>query len=256
LTTNRFGVNSNAYYFSGSTWIVVPNKTNLFFETQTISFWINTSSFNNQYSVLRETPTVGLDSDGYHIGTFNSYTQFGLQEFVGAGFSAQVGLSVSGYPVNTWFQMVIVRTPNTASIYTNGILALEETGLSPYNVVTNGTLHIGSNTGGTNAYATPMSFYTGYIDDIRIYNVGLSSNDVAQLYAIESAPIVNIQKAVCLTANNLLNGSTYQVQASSDLVNWTNQGSVFTATTNFWQSTNYWNVSDWNQLFFRLQVVP
>jgi len=68
------------------------------------------------------------------------------------------------------------------------------------------------------------------------------------------APIINIQKAVYLTSTNLLAGLNYQVQASSDLINWTNQGSVFTATTNVWQSTNYWNVNDWNQLFFRVQL--
>ncbi len=74
--------------------------------------------------------------------------------------------------------------------------------------------------------------------------------------APEAAPTINIQKAVYLTSTNLLIGSNYQVQASTDLVNWTNQGAVFTATTRCWQSTNYWNVANWNQLFFRLQQVP
>jgi hypothetical protein len=96
----------------------------------------------------------------------------------------------------------------------------------------------------------------GFVDDIRIYDRALSSNEAAQLYAIESAPIVNIQKAVYLTASNLLTGTNYQVQASSDLINWTNQGSVFTATTNSWRSTNYWDVADWSRLFFRVQSSP
>ena len=68
--------------------------------------------------------------------------------------------------------------------------------------------------------------------------------------------IITIQKAVYLTSRNLSVGSNYQVQASSNLINWTNQGPVFTATNSNWQSTNYWNVNDWNQLFFQLQVVP
>jgi len=72
------------------------------------------------------------------------------------------------------------------------------------------------------------------------------------LSAIQSAPIINIQKAVYLTSSNLWTGSNYQVQASTDLLNWTNQGSVFTATNSSWSSTQYWNVSNWNQLFFRL----
>ncbi len=87
-------------------------------------------------------------------------------------------------------------------------------------------------------------------------NFIVASGADAVLVAPESAPIINIQKAVYLTSTNLLAGVNYQVQASLDLINWTNQGSVFTATTNIWQSTNYWNVSDWNQLFFRVQSAP
>jgi hypothetical protein len=82
-----------------------------------------------------------------------------------------------------------------------------------------------------------------------------SVTDSVSLVVFVPQPIINIQKAVYLTSTNLLVGFDYQVQASSDLINWTNQGSVFTATNSNWQSTNYWNVNDWNQLFFQLQVV-
>jgi hypothetical protein len=64
------------------------------------------------------------------------------------------------------------------------------------------------------------------------------------------------QKAIYLTGTNLVVGLNYQVQGSSDLRNWGNQGSEFTATTANWQSTNHWNASDANRFFFRLKVVP
>jgi hypothetical protein len=80
--------------------------------------------------------------------------------------------------------------------------------------------------------------------------------DNVSLVQVPGPPIITIQKAVYLTFTNLLVGLNYQVQASSDLINWTNQGSVFTATNSNWQATNYWNVNDWNKLFFLLQVVP
>jgi hypothetical protein len=66
---------------------------------------------------------------------------------------------------------------------------------------------------------------------------------------------IDTQKAVTLTSTNLLVGIKYQVQGSPDLVNWGNQGSQFTATDSNWHSTNRWNASDSNHLFFRLQVV-
>jgi hypothetical protein len=83
-----------------------------------------------------------------------------------------------------------------------------------------------------------------------------SATDSVSLVVLPPLPLINIQKAVYLTSTNLSVGYNYQVQASSDLINWTNQGSVFTATNSNWQSANYWNVSDWNQLFFQLQLVP
>jgi hypothetical protein len=80
----------------------------------------------------------------------------------------------------------------------------------------------------------------------------LSSNEVAQLYAIELSPPLSLLKAVTVQDYSLTVGSNYQVQVSGDLVNWTNQGSAFTATSSYWQSTNYFDVQNWNQLFFRL----
>jgi hypothetical protein len=67
---------------------------------------------------------------------------------------------------------------------------------------------------------------------------------------------IDAQKAVTLTSTNLLVGLKYQVQGSSDLSNWGNQGSEFTATSSNWQSTNHWNAGDFNHFFFRLQMVP
>jgi hypothetical protein len=83
-----------------------------------------------------------------------------------------------------------------------------------------------------------------------------SVTDSVSLVVFLPQPIINIQKAVYLTSTNLLVGANYQIQSSLDLINWTNQGSVFTATNSNWQSTNYWDVDDWNQLLFRLQVTP
>jgi hypothetical protein len=65
-------------------------------------------------------------------------------------------------------------------------------------------------------------------------------------------PSLSLIKALTLQDYSLNVGSNYQVQVSADLINWTNQGAVFTATSAYWQATNYWLVANWNQLFFRL----
>ena len=94
----------------------------------------------------------------------------------------------------------------------------------------------------------------GYLDDVRIYNRALSAIEVAQLYAIESGPVLNVRKAVYLDSSNLSVGTNYQVQVSTNFNTWTNFGSVFTATNSYWHSTNYWDVDNWDKLFFRLQI--
>jgi hypothetical protein len=94
--------------------------------------------------------------------------------------------------------------------------------------------------------------FNGVIGDVRVYNRALSSCEAAKLYAIESG-LLSIRKAVYLDTYNLFVGSNYQVQVSSDLMNWTNYGRVFTATNAYWRSTNYWDVENWNQLFFRME---
>jgi hypothetical protein len=65
-------------------------------------------------------------------------------------------------------------------------------------------------------------------------------------------PIINLVKAVTVNFVGLSVGTNYQLQVSSDLNSWTNFGAPFTATNSFMTYSNYWNVSDWNQLFFRL----
>ncbi len=106
------------------------------------------------------------------------------------------------------------------------------------------------------AYRCPSSFWHGLIDDVRIYNRVLSSNEVAQLYAIESGPLVDLIKAVKPSFSYLALGTNYQLQVSGNLSSWTNQGSVFTATNTSMVYPQYWDVDNWNELFFRLQVAP
>jgi hypothetical protein len=59
-------------------------------------------------------------------------------------------------------------------------------------------------------------------------------------------------KAFTVDFTNLLIGSNYQAQASTNLVTWTNWGAAFTATNSSYTNTNYQRITDWNQLFFRM----
>jgi hypothetical protein len=97
--------------------------------------------------------------------------------------------------------------------------------------------------GANSAAGNNGSGFNGIIDELRI-------SSIQRVFAPVPSP--SLVKALFLQDNSLTVGSNYQVQVSSNLLNWTNQGSVFTATNSYWLSTNYWLVSNWNQLFFRM----
>ena len=71
-----------------------------------------------------------------------------------------------------------------------------------------------------------------------------------------SSPNAAIVKAVKPSFSNLTLGANYHLQVSGDLNTWTNQGSAFTATNISMVYPQYWDVDNWNKLFFRLQVAP
>jgi hypothetical protein len=96
----------------------------------------------------------------------------------------------------------------------------------------------------------------GAVDDVRVYNRALSSDEVGQLYVTELQPQVGLIKAVKPVFSNLSVGTNYQLQLSSDLNTWTNQGNPFTATSSTMTYSQYWDVDDWGKLFFRLQATP
>jgi photosystem II stability/assembly factor-like uncharacterized protein len=65
-------------------------------------------------------------------------------------------------------------------------------------------------------------------------------------------PTLSLLKAVEPQFSNLIIGENYQLQVSGNLTTWTNQGTPFIATNSIVTYPQYFNVSDWNQLFFRL----
>lgn len=110
--------------------------------------------------------------------------------------------------------------------------------------------------GARHVTGTPGDFFSGQIDDVRIYNRALSPTDVAQLYAAETGPILKLERAVRPSFSNLTVGTVYQLQTSEDLNTWTERGSTFTATTATMVYPEYFDVVNWGKLYFRLTAMP
>jgi len=254
LTTNRFGNANQAYYFDGtSAYITVPLTNAIFNGDFTASVWFNVFDLTHGWPGLLDEQSLGFrlqlagDDCGCsvpeHLVSYSS-------SVIGPGGLNWSLVPPGQTPVNKFQQVVIIKAGTSVQMYVNGQVAVT-------NQVANSTTQSGQYLFiGVQYDLISYTFFHGVIDDVRIYNRALSSSEVQQLYAYESGPSVTLLKAVKPSFSNLYLGTNYQLQVSSDLNSWTNQGSPFTPTNTSMVYPQYWDVANWNALFFRLQITP
>jgi len=102
--------------------------------------------------------------------------------------------------------------------------------------------------------ALPKDNYAGLIDDLRIYNRALSANEVGQLYAVESAPHVDLIKS-SNRRSPTFSRDKLSVAGSGDLNTWTNKERSLQPPTDY-DLSPVLGRDNWNSLYFRLQLVP
>jgi len=343
LATDRFGNSNSAYYFNGTNNYITAAITNLpsGAAARTLTAWVNRAR-----SVPEDESM--LSAIGY--GANNADSQFGIGFGYGDGVTVWAGYNdfdppnpPIAVPLSNWCFIAVTYSNLSVSFTVNGI-TYNSNYAEALNTYNNGKLFVGVMSVDGNQPSVPAGswdeWFTGSIDDIRIYNRALAGSEVQQLYLYESVPVpclphratatatvtngfvvgatvtdvgcgytntplvlilggggtgatatavvtngfvasititsggngytntptiyiyspfglqIGLLKAVTPTFSDLLIGSNYQLQVSSDLNDWTNQGSVFTATNPTGIYPQYWNVDNWGQLFFRLQVVP
>jgi hypothetical protein len=261
LTTDRFGNTNAAYYFDGvSAYITTPLGSSAFSNDFTASVWFNAYDIANAWPTLLQEQWVSFllqivgqssnVSPPDRIGNFVSYDNYAPYT---AGASGWYLDRFQQTPLNIYCQVVVTKAGTNVAMYLNSQIAA--TGQ-----VTNPTTHPGSylTIGSLDVavFGPTEGLFHGVIDDIRIYNRALSSNEVAQLYAIESGPRMDLVKAVKPSFRNLTLTTNYQLQISGDLNTWTNYGGAFTATNTSMVYPQYFDVDNWNSLFFRVQSVP
>jgi hypothetical protein len=110
--------------------------------------------------------------------------------------------------------------------------------------------------GGTGATATAV-VSNGVVVDIIITDAGSGYTCTPTIFI--SSPLgleVVLIKAVKPSFLNLSLGTNYQTQISTDMRTWTNYGVAFTATNTIMVYPQYFDVDNWNSLFFRVKSVP
>ena len=184
LTTDRFGASSNAYLFNGSSSYisVLSNDSLQLTNDLTISSWVNFQG--NNYTFYDFLTKHRVNSNGEGTWVFNvggGKFQFAATPY----FDGIVGVPAP-VPTNAWHQYLVTYSKSSQrwNVYLDGVLT--NSGTRSYNIQkTDYDLVIGAenNPGANPPYAY---FLKGALDDIRLYNRALSSNEVATLYAEES----------------------------------------------------------------------
>jgi len=253
LVQDRFGHPNAAYSFSGSnSFILLTNSFSLPGDW-TVSAWAKTSTTNQQGYILHigtdETAPLFSDWGNTSANGFGIYCLFnGWIYFV---VNQHVAWGAAPLETNTWFQVVMRQNGGNTALLLNAAVSYNSFGLP-----TDPRPQINPIQGFIGAGSTRTSFFNGIVDDVRVYNRALSDLEIQQLYAYEAGTVITLQKAVRPSFSNLLLGTNYQLQVSSDLSNWTNQGQAFTATNSTMPSQQYFDVDTFDQLFFRLRTTP
>jgi hypothetical protein len=258
FVTDRYGSVQGALTCSNaSSCIIVADSPSLEINNHlTMSAWINVAT-NQAGGGVAIKGVVG-DFSNFGLSVFRSGTNLTFTYDKTSGIAGPTAPSLSN---GRWQQIVVAisEPDNAMKFYVNGQLVttpiVTYAGSFDTNNVSGvidasefGNLYLGNN----NSDGLAGGSFAGAIDDVRIYNRTLSDSEVQQLYQAESTPNVNLVKAVTVSFGNLSIGTNYQLQVTTDITSWTNFGTPFTATNTFLIYSNYWNVSDWNQLFFRL----
>jgi hypothetical protein len=185
--TDRFGIASNAYHFGGSGTDSAIEVTNTLFNIgqpgYTVSGWFASDNVSAYIQPIFNTiPESGV-STAFNDGA--PYAGIAVGPCNGTWTVLDFHGTSTNYANQTWYQQVFTKSNTLYTLYINGQLSCQTniSAASGYNY----------NVGGIIGSITPINppfpyTFLGRLDDFRIYNRALSSSEVQQLYAYESAP--------------------------------------------------------------------
>ncbi len=169
LTADKNGNANKAFQFNGSNFIKVTNSPSLsgISTTFSISAWI--------YNAQPEVYVVCKSAYNGPDMQFRLYADPGGVHF--ANFNKAADFNNTLNPVNSWKHIVITSDGNLAKCYVNGVLVNTTSFHNDPSVGNNSTeMYLGADP------HNATEFFTGKLDEIRIYCRVLSDAEVLQLY--------------------------------------------------------------------------
>jgi filamentous hemagglutinin family protein len=160
-------LNSNSLSFNGTSQVVNAGNNATLTPTTgaTFSMWVYTGGANSNYGAI--ITNWGGGGNSYFIGT-----QIGDPTTIQVYFSGINNFNITSVPLNTWTNIIVTNNGGTVTGYVNGTQSNTAAGSL---VSSSGSTSIGYDVNRSN-YA-----FIGNIDDVRVYNNVLSTNNIAEL---------------------------------------------------------------------------
>jgi hypothetical protein len=188
LCADRFGHANHAYSFNGaSSYLGAANPPLTQIDDWTMTAWVQPASLNQAeaYAVCMGYDN-GNSGNGYAMGVTGGSQVTGF--FGGVG---SFGYGYSFPSTNQWYHIAMLRDAGSTMFFINGA---EIAGSISYLPETPTSFQIGS--------ATGIRFWTGAIDEVRIYNLPLSPLEVQELYQYDSTPFETYQATAIADVDN------------------------------------------------------
>jgi len=246
LTTDRLGVPNQAVHFDGSSTAMSASIASIPLgnSPRSLVAWIKPDDGSPINGVIDYGTN---DCPGYMFGISHGKSGNGNIGFWGGCQDFASNLLA---PSNQWSFVALTFDGTNMLFYVNG--NSQSYAICPLNTLPS-RLWVGVET--LNDGGSFRDSFRGSIDDVRIYNRKLPFSEIQSLHTYPTR-LATLIKAVKPVFSDLLLGTNYQLQISEDLSTWSNQGDVFTATNSSIIYPQYWDVDNWDKLFFRLQISP
>ena len=177
LTTDRFGNENCAYYFDGNDKMIAAGAANFGTTSFTANIWVCSTKTSGLGNLMR---TDG----GYYKGWLLRFNSGRIEIWEGRSYYTGY-VSTTSYADGNWHMVTFVRDVENmvGQLYVDGCYVGGYSMGSPINDVTN-ELRFGTYGDG--------EFYTGNMDDARLYDRALSAEEVAALYTQNGAIIYTV----------------------------------------------------------------
>ncbi len=178
LSEDRFGRSNHAYHFDGATQsIIAQNSPQLNGAQTTVSFWVNVDELpaTGEYYLLsfggwQERWKISLPGHGKPVWTTNNTS----------GISDMDSGDGNELVPGSWTHVVMVHDTIKDKIYFDGQMVAEKDVAGALNSTTH-DFGMGYNNIDVAAY------FKGSLDEVRVYNIALTDQEIADLFAEQSA---------------------------------------------------------------------